>query len=58
MSVCRQRSLDINDEHMNSGIVAQQNEAFLDSDTEVQISVSTIVINLFRKLKMCMVVCW
>ena len=58
MSVCRQRSLDINDENMNNGIVAQQNEAFLDSDTEVQISVSTIVINLFRKLKMCMVACW
>ena len=45
--------MDINDENINSGIVSQQNEAFLDSDTDVQISVSTIVINLVKNFKFC-----
>jgi len=39
----RQRTLEINDENMNGGVISHQNEAFLDSDVDGQLSVSTII---------------
>ena len=43
---------------MNSGIVSHQNEAFLDSDGDGQMSVSTIISNLPYSEKVWRVKVW